>query len=184
MKFTWFFALLGALALIALLVLLELGILQSPFAETSAPTSAAIASATSSTADVDALAKAQPPVKDQARFQEVYTLTQQGFIAKEKLARIVKTPLPTFEQLDNPHSVGTYKLRDEIALRVTALEALDKLAVDHPQEIQKILEDIAKTQTEPTLKFLVRVSLDGIYAQRPGKLSRTIDAMITEKEEL
>jgi hypothetical protein len=120
-----------------------------------------------------------------SRQESVYKLTQQGFSAKNELATAnVKSPIPKFEHLQDPHSVGSYELKGEIALRVTALEALDKMASEHPQEIKKLLEEIADQQPEPTLQFLVRISLDGIYSNRPGKLKRTIDAMILEKEKL
>lgn len=183
MKITWFLALLGGILLLVLLILLELGILRSPFASQSEgyrqktipqapvpPTPSAPTSPTSET--------------EKGRRELVYKLTQKGLVAKEELAKLVKSPVPQFENLDNPHSVGTYKYREEVALRVTALEALDKLARENPAEVQKLLEEIAEIQQDPTLKFLVRISLQGIYSNRPGKLSRTMDAMITEKEKL
>jgi hypothetical protein len=185
MKITWFLALLGAVLLISLLVLLELGIIQSPFVSLQTPEGSGTAVTGAQTLAPAALA-GQDSVKTAAnsRQESVYKLTQQGFSAKNELAKIIKTPIPKFENLNDPHSVGNYELKEEIALRVTALEALDKMASEHPQEIKKLLEEIADQQPEATLQFLVRISLDGINSNRPGKLKRTIDAMILEKEKL
>jgi len=116
------------------------------------------------------------------RQKALYEITQKGFSKRTELSQIAMSPLPKFENLDNPHSIGSYKHREEINLRITALEALDKLAIEHPQEMRRIIEEVAAKQQEPTLRLLIHISLDGIYTHRPGKLSRAIDAMIAEKE--
>ena len=186
MKITWFLALLGAFLLIALLVLLELGILKSPFAAGGKSGSAAYSTPVASkfVNSLSPTATTDSTKQPNSRRQALYKLTQQGLVAKNELTALVKTPIPVFEHLENPHSAGAHQQREEIALRVTALEALDKLSIENPAEIQQALEEIAKIQHEPTLKFLIGVSLEGIYNKRPGKLTRTMDAMIQEKEKL
>lgn len=178
MKIYWILALIGALALIVLLVLLELGVLKSPGASVQIPQITQIPQRLKSSLAAGEAGKLANVLKP----ADVYRLTQQGLVGKEALAQFVKSPLLHFEHTENPHSVGAYKYREEVALRVSALEALDRLAIKNPTEIQKILEEIAKIQQDPTLQFLVRISLEGIYSKRPGKLSRTMDEMIAEKK--
>lgn len=97
------------------------------------------------------------------------------------LAEIAISTIPVFDNLNNPHSRSTYQHRAELALRMTALETLDQRSIKF-LDVQKHIQAIETNQTNPTLKFLARISLEGILSQRPGKLHRATEAILAEKE--
>ncbi|MBC7466986.1 MAG: hypothetical protein H7256_13440 [Bdellovibrio sp.] len=115
----------------------------------------------------------------EARQQMLYTLTQKGPSASEALVAIAKSDIPEFKNSQDPHSVAALQEKLELSLRVTALEALDALIAMKPELISKMAE-IAHAQSDPILKFLAQVSLSGAQKHQPGKLKRTIDAMLAE----
>lgn len=112
----------------------------------------------------------------------LYILTQiENTTTTEALAEIANSPIPAFDNLNSPHSRETYLYHAELALRVTALETLDQRSANS-SDAQKYIEAIAKNQANPTLKFLARISLEGILSQRPGKLHRVTETILAEKE--
>ncbi|MGZ3773398.1 MAG: hypothetical protein ACXVCY_02865 [Pseudobdellovibrionaceae bacterium] len=116
------------------------------------------------------------------RRQALYILTQsQSEEATHSLAEIAESQVPPFTGMENPHSQGAYQQNVEVALRVTALEALDRRSPDH-SEIYKLMQNIERNQKNPTLKFLAQISLGGYESHKPGKLHRVIDAVLAEKE--
>lgn len=120
--------------------------------------------------------------KGKYRQTALYILTQiETSETTGALAEIAISTIPVFDNLNNPHSRSTYQHRAELALRMTALEALDQRSIKS-LDIQKQIQAIEVSQTNPTLKFLARLSLEGILSQRPGKLHRVTEAILAEKE--
>ena len=116
------------------------------------------------------------------RSASLYLLSQYGVQAVTQLSAIAENRPLHFEQQDNSHSLGSYQREFEISLRITALEALDHIALNSPQEpsasptsMEKRLSKILSHQTEPSLRMLAQISLSGIESGRPGKLTRFID---------
>lgn len=118
----------------------------------------------------------------ETRQKALYDLSQIATAeATRTLAEIAGTEIPAFEHLENPHSTGTYRFRNELALRITALENLD-LRLIKETEAKAYLINILQNQRNSTLQFLTQLSLDGIMNQKPGKLNRVIEAMLAEKK--
>ena len=95
------------------------------------------------------------------------------------LARIAQSPVPKFENGAKPHSRGSFAKSFEVSLRITALESLDQRAVNST-DVAKHIKKISHLQKDPTLSLLTQISLAGIAAGTPGKLNRTIQAMLQE----
>lgn len=118
----------------------------------------------------------------ETRQKALYELTQlETATAALDLAEIAESDVPQFPNLHDPHSSGAYKYQTELALRVTALEALDQRSVNS-LEVSKLIQTVERNQKNPTLKFLAQISLSGLNSQRPGKLHRVIEAMLAEKK--
>lgn len=116
------------------------------------------------------------------RQKNLYMLTQnKDEAATRSLAEIAQSEVPEFEGLENPHSRGFYKQKAELALRVTALEELDQRAVTS-SDLRQIIQEVEQKQKNQTLKFLAQISLSGLIDQKPGKLHRVIEAILSEKD--
>lgn len=115
----------------------------------------------------------------EARQEMMYSLIKIGPSASQALVAIAKTNIPEFHNSKDPHSVGAFQERLELSLRITALEALDQMLMKKP-DLSRSIGEIAHQQTNPILKFLAKVSLSGVQKNQPGKLKRTIDAMLVE----
>jgi hypothetical protein len=102
----------------------------------------------------------------------IYLLTLAGAPARHVLSKISQSPIPTFESLEDPHSMGALQQQRERSLRASALEALDVLATQKPQEVYLDLQNILAHQNDDSLKFFAKISLVGISQGKPGKLSR------------
>ncbi|MFS4461236.1 hypothetical protein [Bdellovibrio sp. HCB2-146] len=108
----------------------------------------------------------------------LYLLTQSDSPqALVTLSALAASELPSFENLQDPHSVGSAQRTFEMSIRVSAIEGLDIRAEKHP-EIASDLRRVLQKQKEPTLRFLAETSLSGIEAGRPGHLKRIIDEML------
>lgn len=118
-----------------------------------------------------------PSLDGNLRRKLLHQLIVAGLPAAEALLTIARTPLPLTSQNPQPHSLHEMKVKFERSLRITALEALDKLAIDHPQIAAK-LSEVAAEQTDPMISFLAQVSVTGIQQGRPGKLVRMIDRVV------
>jgi hypothetical protein len=94
------------------------------------------------------------------RTTAAYLLTLAGPIAIPLLTEIAATSIPA----DADQSF-------EAALRSGALERLDRWALEG-QPVVPSVEFILRTQTNPTLKFFARISLEGVLEKKPGKLLR------------
>lgn len=118
----------------------------------------------------------------EAKFRRasLFLLTQSGLAAAPILGEIAKSAIPLFAQSKDPHSIGALAKNYEVSLRITALEALDKLSVTST-DVMSYLMDVSQTQKDPTLLFLTNISIAGIQGGKPGKLNRAIEAMIHEK---
>jgi hypothetical protein len=121
-----------------------------------------------------------PSADGNERRTALFILTRAGAPAIPALVAISRSAIPEFENSTDPHSLDSLRMKNEISLRVTAIEALDQQSISNP-DISAHLFEIAQIQKNPTLEFLVRISLAGIAEGRPGKLGRAIDAMIQEK---
>ena len=110
------------------------------------------------------------------RRDALFQLTQLGPSAVCALQEVARSSVPDFDNQNNPEAVGAYQKKFEVSLRITALEALDKLAMSSV-DIGPALAEIRRHQKNSTILFLANVSLSGILAGRPGKLSRAIDYM-------
>ena len=112
-----------------------------------------------------------------SRRKLLHQLVVTGLPAAEALLIVARTPLPLSSASPQPHSIHEMKVKFERSLRITALEALDKLAIDHPGVAAK-LPEVAAEQTDPMISFLAQVSVAGIQQGRPGKLVRMIDKVV------
>ena len=106
----------------------------------------------------------------------IYILTMAGDHAMEQLAEVVTQPVHPFPQEQSVHSRGSLQKKYEVALRVRALEELDRLTVSSPPDVKKEtatrLSRIVAQQKQPTLQFLAQLSLQGVLEGHPGKLNR------------
>ena len=116
-------------------------------------------------------------VDPNSRRKLLHQLVVAGPPAAEALLKVARTPLPLSSENPQPHSIHEMKVKFERSLRITALEALDKLAIDHPSVAAK-LPEVAADQTDPMISFLAQVSVAGIQQGRPGKLVRMIDKVV------
>lgn len=108
------------------------------------------------------------------RSVSLYLLSLSGVKALPALTHFSAMALPEFSHLQDPHSEGSLNKNFEVSLRIAALEAIDR------QASAESLQQILKTQSDPTLKMLAQVSLAGIQSGKPEKLSRLIEAMVNE----
>ena len=107
----------------------------------------------------------------------VYLLSLAGMKARPALITIAQSALPQNINNLDPHSVEALQLEQESALRVSAITALDALAVQDPAKVQQDLEQILLKQKSSTLQSFVRISLQGIEQGRPGKLNRLQESL-------
>lgn len=116
------------------------------------------------------------------RSVSLYLLSLSGAKALPALTHFSVTALPEFSHLQDPHSAGSLNKSFEMSLRIATLEAIDHLseAKNTTSQVQTSLQQILKTQNDPTLKMLAEVSLAGIQSGKPQKLSRLIQAMVNE----
>lgn len=121
-----------------------------------------------------------PESSADTRHASVYLLTQGGPAASAALVAIAAAPVPAVSEI--PHTTGEAKGALERSLRITALEALDKMA-ERDVSLRPRLESILKTQNDSTLMFLTQVSLAGLDEGRPGKLTRFIDRALAPSED-
>ena len=107
----------------------------------------------------------------------VFILSEAGAGAVPALTKVAST------KFDNrpgaPHSVQESKREDEVALRITALEALDTFG-SQGTDIRRSLQKVLLNQDNETLQLLARVALTGLDQGRPGKLFRFIEASLEE----
>lgn len=114
------------------------------------------------------------------RQASIFILSHIGNIAADSLAEIIQTEIPNLKNAHSPHTIDNSLHANEISLRISALEALDNLAIDNPTVKNKI-ENIIKNQKNPELNYLAQISLSGILTNRPGKIKRVINAMLAER---
>lgn len=116
------------------------------------------------------------------RSVSLYLLSLSGVRALPALTHFSATALPEFSHLQDPHSADSSNKNFEVSLRIAALEAIDRQTSlqNEKTQVQASLQQILKTQNDPTLKMLVEVSLAGVRSGKPGKLSRFIQAMVNE----
>lgn len=155
---------------------------------TLAPTEASLAPATQnapSNESAENLARvATDAVQTQeARRKAVYDLTQMGAAALPSLAAIAAHPVVEAKNQD-PHSADQIKQSFEASLRVSAIEALDELALNpnNVQAVKAAMLAVLKTQKHRSLTLLAQLSLSGIESGQPGKVKRAIDAMVEETD--
>jgi hypothetical protein len=120
-----------------------------------------------------------PKLSGEQRHQNLLLLIQSGPQALGALAQVVSAPLPPFENLGNPHSLGYLQRRFEIGLRINALEAIDQ-QLDRTPAAKDSLNQLARLNLDPTLRFLTQVSLIGMAQGKPGKLHRFINSLMGE----
>lgn len=107
----------------------------------------------------------------------LHKLVAAGLPAAKQLIQVASSPLPEAAGEMRPHSAEEMRVKYERSLRITALEALDKLTPDNP-ELAEQMEQVALVQRDPMLQFLAQVSVSGIQQGRPGKLVRMIDKIV------
>jgi hypothetical protein len=113
-------------------------------------------------------------LEDQRR-GELYAMTLAGGPkAVAALAEIASHPLPEVPGSETFRSAGYARLKFERALRMTALEALDRMAVQG-LAVRKQLQHILKVQRDPTLSFLAQTTLTGVEEGHPGSLEHLIE---------
>lgn len=119
----------------------------------------------------------------EARRKAVYDLTQMGAAALASLAVIAADPVIEVKN-QNPHSADQIKQSFEASLRVSAIEALDELALNpnNVEAVKAAMFEVLKTQKHRSLTLLAQLSLSGIESGHPGKVKRAIDAMIQETD--
>jgi len=129
---------------------------------------------------------AQMAVAEQADPDErnicVYLLSLAGLQAREALNYVVKARIPNFSRITDVHA-ATAKADQEISLRLSALEALDVLGMQNPQEIRQDLTSILLVQNENSIKNFAQISLMGIMQGKPGKLSRWLNQLTARTQE-
>ena len=113
------------------------------------------------------------------RFEELTTLIAQGPGVVRELGVIAAAPISNFALKGNPHSQDTIHDRFEKSLRVTAIEALDKLGT-RGVDVREKLENVRDSHRDTELVFLANLALAGIAEGRPGKVSRFIDQVFNE----
>ncbi|WP_413560543.1 hypothetical protein [Bdellovibrio sp. HCB209] len=119
-------------------------------------------------------------VDGSTRRASLFLLTKMGSTAIPELGAVATTPVPVYANSNNPHSVARQAQDMEISLRITSLEALDKLAVQS-KNILPIMQQAAALQSDRSLVLLARISISGMLSGKPGRLSRAMDAMMDEK---
>lgn len=112
----------------------------------------------------------------------VYLLSLAGIQAREALNYVVKAKIPDFSRITDAHA-ATAKADQEISLRLSALEALDVLGMQNPQEIRQDLASILLVQNENSIKNFAQISLMGIMQGKPGKLSRWLNQLTARTQE-
>lgn len=117
---------------------------------------------------------------NEKRQASIFILSHIGHVATDSLAEIIQTKIPELKNTHSPHSIDNSLHANEVALRITALEALDNLAIENP-EVRNNIENIIKNQKNPELNYLAQISLSGILTNRPGKIKRVINAMLAER---
>jgi len=127
-------------------------------------------------------------VRDPSRAQSfrrvsLYLLSRSGSGALPLLAGFLReplpaAPLPAVESVDL-HAHGNPARGFELALRVTALEALDRST--DTRAVEKLLQGVLLQQSDPSLQFMARVALSGIASGKPHRLGRMIDRMLEER---
>lgn len=119
----------------------------------------------------------------ETRKKALYDLTQQGAAALTALSVVANSPVPEALSQD-PHSADQIKQSFEASLRVTAIEALDEIAVDptHTDAVKASMLGVLKSQKHRSLTLLAQISLSGIESGRPGKVKRAIEALVKEQK--
>jgi len=112
----------------------------------------------------------------------VYLLSLAGLPAREALNMIASADIPAASKSQEAHAMASARQK-EISLRLNALESLDVLAIQSPQEIQEDLQTITLLQQDPSLKNFAHISLMGIAQGKPGKLSRWLNKIATTSKE-
>lgn len=107
----------------------------------------------------------------------LHKLVAAGLPAAKQLIEVASSPLPEAAGEMRPHSAQEMRVKYERSLRITALEALDKLTPDNPG-LSEQMQNVALVQRDPMLQFLAQVSVSGIQQGRPGKLVRMIDKIV------
>ncbi|GEM_PF-5677109 len=114
----------------------------------------------------------------------IFILIMAGDHAMEQLAEVVTQPVHPFPEEQFEHSRGSLQKKYEVALRVRALEELDRLTMSSPPDVKKEtvtrLSRIVAQQNQPTLQFLAQLSLQGVREGRPGKLNRFEEKAFTQ----
>ena len=111
------------------------------------------------------------------RFAAVYILGKAGREAIPALSKIAAAP---FDQKSYPpHTIQRSNQSSEFALRSSALESLDRLAVDG-EDVAGSFAGVLEAKTSPQLALMAQLALMGIREGRPGKLTRFIDKAFDE----
>lgn len=115
---------------------------------------------------------------NEVRQKAVYALSHLGAQAIPALTVIATTPM-TEARTSDPHSAATYKFKEEVGLRITAIEALDRLSAENP-EVKSSMQLVLQNQSDRTLTLLAQISLSGIESGHPGKVQRAIQTLLKE----
>jgi hypothetical protein len=100
----------------------------------------------------------------------LHQLVVRGINARDDLTIIAASSWPDTDS----HK----QMKFERGLRITAIEALDKMAATDGAGTTPYLHQVLSQQKDPSLKMLAQVSLTGVAEGKPGKLSRFIDKML------
>ncbi len=119
-----------------------------------------------------------PEYSNETRQKSVYALAHLGAPAIPALTAIATTPM-TEGRTSDPHSAKTYRFKEELGLRISAIEALDRLSAENP-EIKSSMQLVLKNQTDRTLTLLAQISLSGIESGHPGKVQRAVETLLKE----
>lgn len=115
---------------------------------------------------------------NEVRQTALYALAQLGDAAVPALTNIATSKVPESGPSD-PHAAPTYQLKEEVGLRVSAIEALDRLSISN-SHIKASMQKVLETQTHRTLTLLAQISISGIESGHPGKAQRAIETLVKE----
>jgi hypothetical protein len=116
------------------------------------------------------------------RSVSMYLLAHAGLGTAGVLSEFINTSVPA-PKLEDPHSLESQQYAYETTLKITALEALDKLSLENEFLVAPLLENIAASNPDSTLRLYADIALSGIETGRPNKLSRYIDETLKEHGE-